>query len=98
MANCQYSSGAWEAVSPPGRVQMLNSGRVHWRKAGNYKCFQGLIMEIPGLLRRFIIIYKEFKFFFHSHVYNVHELIPFFGSFRGPNITWIFSNLRVSTF
>ena len=27
-------------------------------------------MEISGLLRSFIIVYKEFKFFFHTNVYE----------------------------
>ena len=65
--------GCTGICEPLGRVRMHNPGRVHQKSAGNHNilnCFQGLIMEIPGLLRRFIIIYKEFKFFFHTNIYK----------------------------
>ena len=55
-ASCKCSLGAWEAMSPLvwSRCTML----VH------FKYFQPLI----GLLQPFIIIYKEFKFFFYTYI------------------------------
>ena len=65
--------GCMRSCETAGRVQMDNPGRAHWRSTGNHNIlsvFKALVMEISGLLRLFIIIYKEFKFFFGTYVYR----------------------------
>ena len=40
-------------------------------------------MEISGLLRPFIIIHREFKFFFHTYIYKSLICVP---KLRAPKL------------
>ena len=71
-ASCQCSLGVWEAVSrrEGTRCTTLVKPIAKALTKITFRVFLSLIKEISGLLPPFIIIYKEFKCFFHRCVHN----------------------------
>ena len=69
----QMLLGCTGSCEPAGRVQMHNTGGVHWQILGNHKSFRVLK---AWLLRPFVIIYKEFISFTHTDIYKLQFGFP----------------------